>query len=184
MSDIDEARDKEIEEKTGISREKHENRNELNELPVGQLKQSKEDKTVYTDDNGRFWKLNSDIAASYHQPMHLWVAAARSIFSSILCGVGQVPNVKFISLNEDHTYSEVVANRYTGELVMDPQIMGTYNFCTDEPLGMQNGALGIDGEHKKFDIIPHEEYGGNYKHIAKGIPVGSLKKAPVVLEVM
>jgi hypothetical protein len=166
MSDIDEARDKEIEERTGISREKHENRNELNELPVGQLKQSKEDKTVYTDDNGRLWKLNPDIAASYHQPMHLWVAAARSIFSSILCGVGQVPN------------------RYTGELVMDPQIMGTFNFCTDEPLGMQNGTLGTDGEHKKFDITPHEEYGGNYKHIAKGIPVGSLKKALVVLEVL
>ena len=184
MSDIDEARDKEIEEKTGISREKHENRNELNELPVGQLKQNKEDKTVYTDDNGRLWKLNPNIAASYHQPMPLYVAAARSIFSSVFFGLWQVPNLKFISLNKDKTYSEVVANRYTGELVMDPQIFGTYNFCTDEPLGIQNGQLGTDGEHKKFDIIPHEEYGGNYKHIAKGIPVGSLEKAPVILEVL
>ena len=183
MSDIDKARDKEIEEKTGISREKHENRNELNELPVGQLKPSKEDNTMYTDDNGRLWKLNPNLAASYHQPMHLYVAAVRSIFSSIFCDLSEVPNVKFISLNKDKTYSEVVANRYTGELVMDPQIFGTYNFCTDEPHGLQNGELGTDGEHRKFDIIPHEEYGGNYKHIAKGIPVGSLKKAPVILQV-
>jgi hypothetical protein len=173
----------EREEETGISREKHEHRNELNELPVGQWKQSREDKTMYLDNNGRLWKLNPNIAASYHQPMHLYVAAARSIFSYVFCGLWEVPNLKFISLNKDKTYSEVVTNRYTGELVMDPQTFGTYDFCTDEPLGMQNGQLGTDGEHKKFDIIPHEEYGGNYKHIAKGIPVGSLKKAPVILEV-
>jgi hypothetical protein len=183
MNEIDQEKDKEIEENTGISREKHENRNELNELPVGKLKPNKEDKTLYTDDNGRAWKLNADFNASYHQPMHLYVAAVRSIFSNLVCGIGQVPNVKFISPNEDKTYSEVVANRYTGELEMNPQIFGTYNFCTDAPNAMNEGNLPLDGEHRKFDVIPHEEYGGNYKHIAKGIPVGSLAKAPVILEV-
>jgi hypothetical protein len=40
-------------------------------------------------------------------------------------------------------------------------------------------------ESTKSLILPlTKEYGGNYKQIAKGIPVGSLEKAPVILEIL
>jgi len=172
--------DADIEKETGVSRQMHEDRNELNELPAGKLKVT-EDKTLWKDDNGRLWKLNPDHAAAYHQPMPLAVAFIRAIISEKLFGIGKVPNLKFISPNEDKTYSEIVANRYTGELVIDQQLMGTYNFAKDAPNAMQIGNLPSTGEHDTFDIITHKAYGGTYKHIAAGIPVGSLAKGPVVL---
>ncbi|KAL7538813.1 hypothetical protein ACHAXR_008801, partial [Thalassiosira sp. AJA248-18] len=89
----------------------------------------------------------------------------------------KVPNLKFISPNEDGRYSEVIANRYTGEL----KIIGTFNLCTDAPDGMIDGKLPTDGEHKKWDIDPHNMYGGGYKQVAKGIDVGSVDKGPVIL---
>ena len=56
--------------------------------------------------------------------------------------------MKFISENDDKTWSEVICNRYTGELVVDPRIIGTGNW----------GASGsLDHVHK--DVQPHEKYG-------------------------
>ena len=88
-----------------------------------------------------------------------------------------------MSPNADGTSSEVCANRYTGELIIDQQTMGTYNFATDEPDLMKTGILPGRGEHKTMNIVTHEQYGWNYKQYAKGIPTGSLDKAPVILEV-
>ena len=175
--------DAQIEKETGISRAQHENRNELNELPTKKLKPIDKEETLYEDGAGRVWRRNPDLNASYHQPMPLAIAAIRSIFSSVFFGIGKVPNLKFMSPNADGTYSEVCANRYTGELIIDQEIMGTYNFATDAPDAMKTGNLPGTGEHKTMDIDTHEQYGGNYKQYAKGIPIGSLDKPPVILSV-
>ena len=176
--------DAQIEKETGISREQHENRNELNEFPTGKLKPiDKEDKLLYEDDAGRVWCRGPDYYASYHQPIPVIIAGVISIFSSVFCGIGKVPNLKFMSPNADGTFSEVCVNRYTGELIIDQQTMGTYNFATDEPDLMKTGILPGRGEHKTMNIVTHEQYGWNYKQYAKGIPTGSLDKAPVILEV-
>ena len=180
--------DEEIFEKVGISRKDHENRNQFNELPTGLMKKSEHDKTLYIDEAGRQWKRNADFYASYHQPFPVWVAGARSILAKFLfLKCCRVPNLKFISQNEDKTYSEVCCNRKTGEVLVEPQILGTYNFCTDEGEAMKTGNLPNGGVHEKKDIIPHKEYGGNYKHLAKDIPVSNFEVTgaaiPVILDV-
>lgn len=171
--------DEDILAETGISRKQHENRNDLNELPTGKLKPTVDDAFLYEDEGGRLWRRNPDFNAAYHQPMPLWLAAVRAIISNILCGLFKVPNLKFISKNADGTFSEVCCNRYTGKIVLDPQIFGTYNFCKDTPNAMDDGKLPNATEHKQMDVIPHEKYGGNYKHVAKGIPVGYYDNRPV-----
>ena len=60
--------DEQIKQETGLSREDHENRNQFNELPKGKIKPSPEDKTIWTDDNGRPWKLNAEPNAAYTNP--------------------------------------------------------------------------------------------------------------------
>lgn len=162
--------DAEIEEITGISREKHENRNDIcNEFPTGKLKQTS--KWMYVDDAGREWRRNPDIFSSYHQPMSMIAAVFHSIVdAAIFCIDFPVPNLKFISQNEDGTYSEAICNRYTGELIVDPVYFGTSNYCKDED-GMKTGKL-TSNDHFVMDVKPHEMYGPHYKHIAKGIPVG------------
>lgn len=172
--------DEQIEKRIGLSREDHENRNQLNELPKGTLTPSQEDCTIWKDDDGRPWKLNAEPNAAYHQPMSVPMAFIRAHLSKLLPFL-KVPNLKFISPNADGRYSEVCANRYTGELVIEQQIMGTFNLCTDAPNAMEDGKLPTTGEHELWDIIPHKEYGGNYKQIATGIEVGSLEKGPVIL---
>ena len=172
--------DKEIEEETGLSRAEHENRNEFNELPTGKMAPSAEDPTLWKDEKGRPWKKIEDPYSAYHQPMHLYVAFVRGQVGKVIPFLN-VPNLKFLSPNADKMYSEICANRYTGELVIEQKIIGSFNLCKDAPDGMKVGKLPTDGEHRKLDIIPHEKYGGNYRHIAKGIPIGSLKKGPVVL---
>jgi len=165
--------DEEIEKMTSISREKHENRNDIcNELPTGKMRMSDHDKMLYIDDAGREWRRNPDIFASYHQPMSMPAALFHSIVDAVIfCVDFPVPNMKFISINEDGTYSEVICNRYTGELIVDPKYFGTSNFCTDAPNGMKTGSL-TTKEHVLYDVKTHEKYGCNYRHIAKGIPVG------------
>lgn len=161
-----------------MSRKQHEDRNQLNELPVGLLKPTKGDSFLYLDDNDRQWRRNADLYASFHQGMPKWLAIVRSIISMIFLGLWKVPNLKFISQNEDKTYSEACCNRYTGELLLDPQYFGTYNFCKDDGEAMVDGNLPTGGDHEKLDVIPHDEYGANYKHIAKGIPVGYYDNRP------
>jgi len=139
--------DEEIEKQIGLSRQNHENRNELNELPTGKLRPSPEDKSEWKDDDGRTWKLNKEQNAAYHQPMPVWVAFVRAYLGKVLpfC---KVPNLKFISPNANNgMYSEVCANRYTGELVIEQKIMGTFNFATDAPDAMKDGKLPTTGEH-------------------------------------
>jgi hypothetical protein len=172
--------DEEIEQRIGLSREDHENRNQFNELPNGKLKPSEEDDSIWKDDNGRPWKLNAEPNAAYHQPMPVPIAFIRAHLSKFISSL-KVPNLKFISPNEDGRYSEVCANRYTGELVIEQKIMGTFNLCTDAPNAMEDGKLPTTGEHDTLDIIPHKEYGGIYRHIASGIEAGSLEKGPVIL---
>jgi hypothetical protein len=172
--------DKEIEQKIGLSRKDHENRNQLNELPNGKLEPSAEDSTIWKDDDGRPWKLNAEPNAAYHQPMSVPVAFIRAYLSKLIPSL-KVPNLKFISPNADGRYSEVCANRYTGELVIDQKIIGTFNLATDAPDAMKDGKLPTTGEHDTWDVIPHNEYGGKYKQIAKGIEIGSLEKGPVIL---
>lgn len=157
------------------------NRNTLNELPSGKIKPTPDDNTLWIDDNDRLWKLNPEPAAAYHQPMPVPVAFVRAYIGMIFpcC---KVPNLKFISPNDDGRYSEVCANRYTGELVIDQKIIGTFNFCTDVPDAMEVGNLPSSGEHDTMDIIPHNKYGGHYRHIAKGIEIGSLESGPVILD--
>jgi hypothetical protein len=174
------ASDDEIKEKTGLSREEHENRNEFNELPNGKIKPTEEDPTIWKDDDGRPWKLNAEPNAAYHQPMPVAIAYIKGHLGGCLPFL-KVPNLKFISPNADGRYSEVCANRYTGELVIDQKLMGTFNFATDAPDAMEDGKLPTTGEHDLLDVIPHNEYGGNYKHIAKGIKTGDLDKGPVIL---
>ena len=166
--------DEEIEAKTGISREKHECRNDLcNELPTGKLKQQPAvHRMMYVDDAGRQWRRNPDIFSSYHQPMSMPNALFHSIVDMLIfCVDFPVPNMKFISLNEDGNWSEVICNRYTGELIVDPEYFGTSNFCQDCPKGMKTGSL-ASKQHVMMDVQTHEKYGCGYKHIAKGIPVG------------
>lgn len=172
--------DEEIEQQIGLSREAHENRNKLNELPTGLLNPSPSDPTIWKDEKGRPWKLNAEPNAAYHQPTSVPVSFIKAHLSYWLPSL-KVPNLKFISPNKDGRYSEVIANRYTGELVIEQKIMGTFNLCTDAPDGMVAGKLPTDGEHKKWDIDPHNMYGGGYKQIAKGIDVGSVDKGPVIL---
>ena len=174
------ASDDEIKEKTGLSREDHENRNEFNELPNGKIKPSGEDPTIWKDEDGRPWKLCAEQNAAHHQPMHLYIAFIRGYLSKCLPFM-KVPNLKFFSPNADGRYSEICANRYTGELLIDQQIMGTFNFCTDAPDAMTIGSLPTTGEHDLLDIVPHNEYGGAYKYIAKGMKIGDIEKGPVVL---
>jgi len=172
--------EEEIEKETGLSREDHENRNQFNELPTGLLKPSPEDKTIWKDDNGRPWKLNAEPNAAYHQPYPLAIAWIRAHLSTMIPAL-KVPNLKFVSPNKDGRYSEICANRYTGELVIEQQIMGTFNLCQDAPDAMVHGKLPTTGEHDLLDVIPHNKYGGGYKHIAAGIEIGSIEKGPVVL---
>lgn len=172
--------DAEIEAETGLTRENHENRNIYNELPNGKLKPSPSDPTLWIDDDSRTWKLNAEPNAAYHQPMPLAVAFIRGHLGKFIPSL-KVPNLKFISPNADGMYSEVCANRYTGELVIDQKLMGTFNFCKDAPDGMKDGKLPTTGEHDTLDVIPHKEYGGNYLYIAKGMPTGSIEKGPVIL---
>jgi hypothetical protein len=172
--------DGEIEQRIGLSREDHENRNQLNELPKGKLTPSAEDPTIWKDDKGRPWKLNAEPNAAYHQPMPLAVAFIRAYLGRVIPQL-KVPNLKFISPNADGRYSEVCANRYTGELVIDQKIMGTFNFATDAPDAMKDGKLPITGEHDTLDIVPHNEYGGKYRHIARGMMIGSISEGPVIL---
>ena len=165
--------DAEIEAKYGISRHQHEHRNDIcNDLPTGKLKlKSPDDKWMYVDDAGREWRRNPDIFSSYHQPMSLVNAIFHSIIdAAIFCVSFPVPNMKFISKNEDGTYSEVICNRYTGELVVDPKYFGTSNYCKDEH-GMKTGKL-TSKDHVYLDVKTHEKYGCDYKHISKGVPVG------------
>ena len=75
--------DEQIEELTGISREKHENRNDIcNELPTGKMRMSDDDRMLYIDDAGRPWRRNPDIFSSYHQPMSLPSAILHSIIDA------------------------------------------------------------------------------------------------------
>ena len=67
------------------------------------------------------------------------------------------------------------------ELVIDEQFMGTFYLCTDAPNGMVDGKLPVTGEHNTLDVIPHNEYGGTYRHVTKRIELGSLDKGPVIL---
>lgn len=173
--------DEEIEKEIGISRADHENRNLLNELPNGKIKPSKDDPTIWLDDDGREWKLNAEPNAAYHQPMSVPMAFVRAHFANIFFGLGKVPNLKFISPNADGRYSEICANRYTGELVIDQKIMGTFNLATDAPDAMVDGKLPTTGEHDTLDVKPHEMYGGLYRHVAVGLELESIKEAPVVL---
>jgi len=178
-------RDVSIEQELGISREKHEDRNELcNDMPTGKLRQSGDDKMMYVDDAGRGWRRNPDLFSSFHQPMSLVNAIFHSIVDMVIfCVDFPVPNMKFISLNEDQTWSEIVCNRYTGELIVDPAYFGTSNFCTDAPNGMKNGKLNTT-EHVLWDVKTHTKYGWGYKHITKGIPCGyydGSRPHPVIL---
>jgi len=165
--------DARIEEKTGISREKHENRNEIcNEMPTGKIRVTDHDHMLYLDDAGREWRRNPDIFSSYHQPMSMPNALFHSLVDMLIfCVDFPVPNMKFIALNDDQTYSEIICNRYTGELIVDPRYFGTSNFCTDAPMGMLKGSL-TTKEHIMFDVKAHEKYGDGYKQISKGIPCG------------
>lgn len=163
-----------------ISRKEHEDRNQFNELPKGKIKPSPEDPTMWKDEAGRPWKLNGESNAVYHQPYPVPVAFVRT-YIGILIPPLKVKNLKFISPNADGRYSEIVADRYTGELVIEQQILGTFNFATDAPDAMKDGKLPTTGEHDELDVIPHNEYGGGYRHIAKGIKVGSIEKGPVIL---
>jgi len=179
--------DHQIEEKLGISRDRHENRNDIcNDLPTGKLKikDSSKDKMLYVDDADREWRRNPDIFSSYHQPMSLINAIFHSLVDAIIfCVDFPVPNMKFISINDDNTWSEVICNRYTGELIVNPKYFGTSNFCTDAPNGMKNGKLTTQ-EHVSLDVKPHEMYGCSYRSIAKGIPVGHYdgdRPHPVIL---
>jgi len=173
--------DEETQELTGLSRAEHGNRNQRNELPKGQLTATAEDPTMWKDEDGREWKLNAEQNAAYHQPMPVWIAFVRAILGRFIPFL-KVPNLKFISKNADGMYSEVCANRYTGELVIAQKIMGTFNLCKDAPNAMKDGKLPTGGQHRMLDIIPHEEYGGTYKQVAKGIDVGQLEKGPVILD--
>jgi hypothetical protein len=164
-----------VEMETGVSREAHENRNERNELPTGKMRQTKLYKSLYVDEGGRVWRHIPDIKAAFHQPMHIVIAVLRAISSKMCCGLGKVPNMKFLSKNRDgRTFSEVCCNRYTGELVIDPKFMGTLNFVAN--------SESMKG-HVRTDVTPHTKYGYNYKHIARGIPIGSITTKPIVLEV-
>jgi len=173
--------DLEIEQATGISRRVHERRNDqINELPTGKLTVTEENKMIYVDEAGRKWRLNPDIAASFHQPT---MGVVHAFFHSILdclifCVDFPVPNIKFISMNDDNTWSEAICNRYTGELVVDPRYFGTANFCTDCPDGMEKGALSTQ-EHVKKDVKPHQKYGNKYTHIAKGMDIHYFDNRPL-----
>lgn len=166
--------DREIEQMTGISREVHECRNgQINEQPTGKLRASKDNDMIYVDEavpTGREWHLQNDFAASYHQPT---LGCVRAFINSILdcvifCVDFPVPNMKFISENDDKTWSEVICNRYTGELVVDPRIIGTGNW----------GASGsLDHIHK--DMQPHEKYGAHYRHIYKGMDIHYYDNRPL-----
>ncbi len=131
------ADDDKVEEETCLSRADHKNRNMFNELPNGKIKPSAEDDTVWKDADGREWKLNAKRNAAYHQPMPVWVAFVWAHVANVLGGFCKVPNLKFISTNADGRYLEICANRYTGELVIDQTIMGTFNLATDAPDAMK-----------------------------------------------
>jgi len=181
-------RDMRIHKELGISRERHENRNDIcNEMPTGKLRQSPGDDTMmYVDDAGRPWRRNPDLFSSFHQPLSLVNAIFHSLVDMIIfCVDFPVPNMKFISLNDsDGMWSEIICNRYTGELIVDPAYFGTSNFCTDAPDAMSSGKLNTK-EHVLWDVKTHTKYGWHgYKHIAKGIPCGyydGSRPHPVVL---
>jgi hypothetical protein len=166
--------DLDIELETGIDRETHENRNDKNELPTGKLTITPEDKMIYVDEAGRKWKRYPDRLAAYHQPIPLAIAWLRAVFSNVFMGAGKVPNLKFTSKNEDgRTYSEVCCNRYTGELIVDQKLLGTLNFVSNN-----DSKKG----HVRTDVVPHSEYGWDYKHVAKGIPIDSVFEPIVILD--
>lgn len=168
---------------TGVTRTQHENRNSENQLPSGKLKPTDGERQFYRDDAGRLWRRTPDLFASYHQPFSKNLAIIRSLLSFVTFGLTKVPNLKFMSKNNDGTFTEVCVNRYSGKLVVDPAQMGTHNLATDAPDALKTGSLPNTGEHWLKDIVPHEQYGAKYRHIAAGFPVGSLDgKVPVVAE--
>mmetsp|Transcript_28316 Transcript_28316/g.32554 ORF Transcript_28316/g.32554 Transcript_28316/m.32554 type:complete len:187 (-) Transcript_28316:125-685(-) len=172
--------DDDIEKRIGLSRKDHENRIMLNELPKGKITPSVDDPTIWKDEDGRPWKLNPDEIAVYHQPTNIVSAEIRAFVGKVIPSIRN-PNLKFISPNADGRYSEVCANRYTGELVIEQQLIGTFNFAADAPNAMKDAKYPAHGEHERLDVTPHNEYGGKYKHIARDIPIGSLEKGPVIL---
>jgi hypothetical protein len=173
--------DAKIEEMLGVSRADHENRNQFNELPNGKLNPSPEDETIWKDDDGRPWKLNAEQLAAYHQETWFVFAYITAQIGRVIPSV-KVPNLKFFSPNADGKFSEVIANRYTGELLIDQRYIGTYNFCLleDAPNAMKDGKLPF-AEHKRLDVDTHNSYGGNYRHLAINMPIDSVKKGPVIL---
>lgn len=54
---------------------------------------------------------------------------------------------------------------------------------TVQTVDNKDGKLPTTGEHDTLDVVPHNEYGGNYRHVAKGIEIGTLEKGPVILGV-
>jgi len=170
----------EIRARNTITEEEHLNRNKFNELPTGRL--TLKEKNIYVDENNDTWIKYPDYNASYHQPFYYVFAGIRSLIAKRTFGFLKVPNLKFIKENEDLTSSEVVVNRYDGKMVLDPKIFGTYNFCKTTDYKDENGndinfntwVMPPTGTHDVLDIIPHKEYGGNYKHVGKFIKGGAL----------
>lgn len=173
--------DRDIEKQTGISREDHENRNKINEMPTGKLTPSPEDPTTWVDEAEKAWKLVPEKYASENQPMRVPLARLRAVLGKPFPFL-KVPNLKFISTNAEKGFSEICANRFTGKLIIEQEFMGTMNLCTDAPDDvMATGIIPNKGEHRMLDILPHYLYGPNYKQITKDVELGSIEEAPVVL---
>jgi hypothetical protein len=173
------SKDDAIETLTGISREQHENRNAFNELPTGKLHPAKKNEQgstsknaqFYLDEADRLWRRTPDLYSMFHQPFPVTVALIRSIVTPLTVGLTQVPYIKLISPNAASSsdnyqeqqyrhFSEIVVNRYTGELIIDPQVMGTYNLCAVEDVekAMRTGATRGEGhQHTLMDVVPHVE---------------------------
>lgn len=125
---------------------------------------------IYVDENSDTWVRYPDYNASYHQPYHYIFAGIRSLIAKRTFGFLKVPNLKFLKENEDLTSSEVIVNRYDGKMALDPKIFGTFNFCKTNDYDVKKfnkWILPPTGKHDDLDIIPHKEFGNNYKHVGK-----------------
>ena len=173
-----------------ISKKQHFSRNKLNQLPTGQLIKQPNDGdggdgvTRYIDKSNNVWFASPDYYASYHQPMHLYVAGIRSLIAKYCFGFLRVPNLKIMTVHKDLTLSEIIVNRYTGTLITDPKIFGTFNFCKTsyyEQDIVAQGHFPATGSHKVLDIDPHNNWGSDYTDVSTTMAVPYTGKNIVVL---
>jgi hypothetical protein len=125
----------------------HLNRNQLNQLPDGNLTHLKGNE--YLDDSGLSWELQPAIKNKFHQPGYEIPKPERP-YPNVKGDISYDPknaNLKFLSKLENGGSYEAILQP-DGTYLTTGKKQGTYNY------GHPDGFLGTF-KHVLFDVIPH-----------------------------